>query len=184
MACLQCGIEAVLGNALQLEWKLAWGGKKATFAADGHLEQLQMTLLSFSPPSFSLCQAFLRALVEYTRDSVQKRRLQELCSKQGAADYNLYVRDQSLSVLELLTAFPSCLPPLSLLIGQHVFCYLSPSVVKSIILRVHNKHVLKGQSCPRNMRTTLKHKTWRKHCVCFHHFCFINFRCHTAFRCI
>ncbi|CAK6971237.1 methionine synthase reductase [Scomber scombrus] len=61
-------------------------------------------------------KAFLRALVEYTRDSVQKRRLQELCSKQGAADYNLYVRDQSLNVLELLAAFPSCLPPLSLLI--------------------------------------------------------------------
>uniref|UniRef100_A0A668U3X2 Methionine synthase reductase n=1 Tax=Oreochromis aureus TaxID=47969 RepID=A0A668U3X2_OREAU len=61
-------------------------------------------------------KAFLRALVEHTGDSVQRRRLQELCSKQGAADYNLYVRDPSLSVLELLTAFPSCSPPLSLLI--------------------------------------------------------------------
>ncbi|XP_034562372.1 methionine synthase reductase isoform X2 [Notolabrus celidotus] len=61
-------------------------------------------------------KAFLRALVEHTGDSVQRRRLQELCSKQGAADYNLYVRDQSLSVLELLAAFPSCSPPLSLLI--------------------------------------------------------------------
>nr|XP_020465267.1 methionine synthase reductase isoform X1 [Monopterus albus]XP_020465268.1 methionine synthase reductase isoform X1 [Monopterus albus] len=61
-------------------------------------------------------KAFLRALVEHTGDSEQRRRLQELCSKQGAADYNLYVRDPSLSVLELLTAFPSCSPPLSLLI--------------------------------------------------------------------
>uniref|UniRef100_A0A3Q0QXE1 Methionine synthase reductase n=1 Tax=Amphilophus citrinellus TaxID=61819 RepID=A0A3Q0QXE1_AMPCI len=61
-------------------------------------------------------KAFLRALVEHTRDSTQRRRLQELCSKQGAADYNLYVRDPSLSVLELLTAFPSCSPPLTLLI--------------------------------------------------------------------
>ncbi|XP_045922101.1 methionine synthase reductase isoform X2 [Micropterus dolomieu] len=61
-------------------------------------------------------KAFLRALVEHTADSVQKRRLQELCSKQGAADYNLYVRDPSLSVLELLAVFPSCSPPLSLLI--------------------------------------------------------------------
>uniref|UniRef100_A0A3P8VTI6 Methionine synthase reductase n=1 Tax=Cynoglossus semilaevis TaxID=244447 RepID=A0A3P8VTI6_CYNSE len=61
-------------------------------------------------------KAFLRALVEHTGDSVQRRRLQELCSKQGTADYNLYVRDPSLSTLELLTAFPSCLPPLSLLI--------------------------------------------------------------------
>ncbi|GAA6217421.1 methionine synthase reductase isoform X1 [Lates japonicus] len=61
-------------------------------------------------------KAFLRALVEHTGDSVQRRRLQELCSKQGGADYNQYVRDPSLSVLELLTAFPSCQPPLSLLI--------------------------------------------------------------------
>lgn len=103
---------------------------------------------TFNFPLFSLCQAFLRALVEYTRDSVQKRRLQELCSKQGAADYNLYVRDQSLSLLELLAAFPSCSPPLSLLIGQSACCYLSQSVIRSIILRVHNKHVLKGKNYP------------------------------------
>lgn len=69
-----------------------------------------------------LWQAFLRALVEHTGDSVQRRRLQELCSKQGAADYNLYVRDPSLSILELLTAFPSCSAPLSLLIGQNPCC--------------------------------------------------------------
>ncbi|XP_040921488.1 methionine synthase reductase isoform X1 [Toxotes jaculatrix] len=61
-------------------------------------------------------KAFLRALVEHTGDSVQRRRLQELCSKQGTADYNLFVRDLSLSLLELLAAFPSCSPPLSLLI--------------------------------------------------------------------
>ncbi|KAM4606184.1 methionine synthase reductase isoform 2-T3 [Polymixia lowei] len=61
-------------------------------------------------------KAFLRALVEYTGDGVQRRRLQELCSKQGAADYNRYVRDLALSLLDVLTAFPSCSPPLSLLI--------------------------------------------------------------------
>ncbi|KAM4718460.1 methionine synthase reductase isoform 2-T3 [Anableps anableps] len=61
-------------------------------------------------------KAFLRALVEHTSDSAQRRRLQELCSKQGAADYNLFVRDPCLSVSELLAAFPSCSPPLRLLI--------------------------------------------------------------------
>ncbi|XP_041824892.1 methionine synthase reductase isoform X2 [Melanotaenia boesemani] len=61
-------------------------------------------------------KAFLRALVEHTADGAQRRRLQELCSKQGASDYNLYVREPSLSVVELLRAFPSCSPPLSLLI--------------------------------------------------------------------
>uniref|UniRef100_A0A671XEN1 Methionine synthase reductase n=1 Tax=Sparus aurata TaxID=8175 RepID=A0A671XEN1_SPAAU len=73
-------------------------------------------------------KAFLRALVEHTGDSVQRRRLQELCSKQGTANYNLYVRDRSLSVLELLTSFPSCSPPLSLLIGQTPCFCLSHSL--------------------------------------------------------
>lgn len=73
-----------------------------------------------------LClKAFLRALVEHTADGAQRRRLQELCSKQGAADYNLHVRDPSLGVLELLSAFPSCSPPLSLLVGQTSSCSLS-----------------------------------------------------------
>ncbi|XP_019718727.1 methionine synthase reductase isoform X2 [Hippocampus comes] len=61
-------------------------------------------------------KALLRAVAEHTADCVQKRRLQELCSKQGTADYNQFVRESSLSVLELLAAFPSCLPPLSLFV--------------------------------------------------------------------
>uniref|UniRef100_A0A665VEV4 Methionine synthase reductase n=1 Tax=Echeneis naucrates TaxID=173247 RepID=A0A665VEV4_ECHNA len=85
---------------------------------------------SYIPPSISLLylltwcleirtvpkKAFLRALVEHTGDTVQRRRLQELCSKQGATEYNQYVRDPGLSILEVLTAFPSCSPPLCLLI--------------------------------------------------------------------
>ncbi|XP_043833528.1 methionine synthase reductase isoform X2 [Dromiciops gliroides] len=61
-------------------------------------------------------KAFLRALVEYTTDSTEKRRLQELCSKQGASDYNHFIRDSYVSLLDLLHAFPSCKPPLSLLL--------------------------------------------------------------------
>uniref|UniRef100_A0A674ERT1 Methionine synthase reductase n=1 Tax=Salmo trutta TaxID=8032 RepID=A0A674ERT1_SALTR len=61
-------------------------------------------------------KAFLRSLVECTEDSGERRRLQELCSKQGSVDYNLYVRDPSLGLLDLLRAFPACHPPLSLLI--------------------------------------------------------------------
>ncbi|XP_041488179.1 methionine synthase reductase [Microtus oregoni] len=63
-------------------------------------------------------KAFLRALVDCTSSSAEKRRLQELCSKQGAADYNRFVRDASISLLDLLLAFPSCHPPLSLLLEQ------------------------------------------------------------------
>ncbi|XP_053323435.1 methionine synthase reductase [Spea bombifrons] len=61
-------------------------------------------------------KAFLRALVEHTTNVAEKRRLQELCSKQGSSDYNQFIRDQAISLLDLLTAFPSCRPPLSVLI--------------------------------------------------------------------
>ncbi|XP_072461501.1 methionine synthase reductase [Notamacropus eugenii] len=61
-------------------------------------------------------KAFLRALVEYTSDSAEKRRLQELCSKQGASDYNNFIRDSYVSLLDLLHAFPTCRPPLSVLL--------------------------------------------------------------------
>ncbi|XP_060110274.1 methionine synthase reductase [Heteronotia binoei] len=63
-----------------------------------------------------LKKAFLRSLVEYTADAGTKRRLQELCSKQGASDYNAFVRDAGVCLLDLLCAFPACKPPLSLLI--------------------------------------------------------------------
>nr|XP_048695512.1 methionine synthase reductase isoform X5 [Caretta caretta]XP_048695514.1 methionine synthase reductase isoform X5 [Caretta caretta]XP_048695515.1 methionine synthase reductase isoform X5 [Caretta caretta]XP_048695516.1 methionine synthase reductase isoform X5 [Caretta caretta] len=61
-------------------------------------------------------KAFLRALVEYTSDAREKRRLQELCSKQGASDYSSFIRDPSICLLDLLHAFPTCRPPLNLLI--------------------------------------------------------------------
>ncbi|XP_038078300.1 methionine synthase reductase-like [Patiria miniata] len=58
-------------------------------------------------------KAFLRVLVDHTHDASEKRRLQELCSKQGASDYGTFIRDPHLSLLDILTAFPSCNPPLS-----------------------------------------------------------------------
>ncbi|NWV23602.1 MTRR reductase, partial [Origma solitaria] len=61
-------------------------------------------------------KAFLRALVECTSDVGEKRRLQELCSRQGTSDYTHFVRDSNVCLLDLLHAFPSCKPSLSLLI--------------------------------------------------------------------
>ncbi|XP_054237728.1 methionine synthase reductase [Indicator indicator] len=61
-------------------------------------------------------KAFLRALVECTRDAGEKRRLQELCSRQGASDYTRFIRDSNVCLLDLLHAFPSCKPSLNLLI--------------------------------------------------------------------
>ncbi|XP_011680279.2 methionine synthase reductase isoform X1 [Strongylocentrotus purpuratus] len=57
-------------------------------------------------------KAFLRTLVEYTSDPKEKRRLQELCSKQGQPDYAAFLRAPSLSLMDVLIAFPSCLPPI------------------------------------------------------------------------
>lgn len=61
-------------------------------------------------------KAFLRALVECTSDAGEKRRLQELCSKQGASDYTHFIRESNVCLLDLLHAFPSCKPSLNLLI--------------------------------------------------------------------
>ncbi|XP_055965034.1 methionine synthase reductase isoform X2 [Sorex fumeus] len=61
-------------------------------------------------------KAFLRALVDYTSHSAERRRLQELCSRQGAADYGRWVRDAGACLGDLLRAFPSCRPPLGLLL--------------------------------------------------------------------
>ncbi|KAH0618045.1 hypothetical protein JD844_016999 [Phrynosoma platyrhinos] len=64
-------------------------------------------------------KAFLRSLVEYTADVGEKRRLQELCSKQGSSDYNTFIRNAGVCLLDLLHTFPTCQPPLSLLIGEY-----------------------------------------------------------------
>ncbi|XP_043545917.1 methionine synthase reductase isoform X2 [Chiloscyllium plagiosum] len=61
-------------------------------------------------------KACLRALAEHTSDSFEKRRLQELSSRQGAADYTRYMRDHNICLLDILRALPSCHPPLSLLL--------------------------------------------------------------------
>ncbi|PIK48504.1 putative methionine synthase reductase isoform X2 [Apostichopus japonicus] len=56
-------------------------------------------------------KAFVRMLSEHTSKEGEKRRLQELCSKEGAADYNKFIRKDHLSLSDILEAFPSCLPP-------------------------------------------------------------------------
>ncbi|NWS56710.1 MTRR reductase, partial [Chunga burmeisteri] len=61
-------------------------------------------------------KAFLRALVECTSDVGEKRRLQELCSRQGASDYACFIRESNVCLLDLLHAFPTCKPSLNLLI--------------------------------------------------------------------
>ena len=61
----------------------------------------------------------LRMLSEYASHPGEKRRLQELCSKQGSDDYNKFVRVPAVSLMDLLCAFPSCNPPFERLL-EHV----------------------------------------------------------------
>ncbi|GAB1609395.1 methionine synthase reductase-like isoform X2 [Argonauta hians] len=56
-------------------------------------------------------KALLRMLCEYAGDAAEKRRLQELCSKEGASEYTTYVKEPHLSLLDLLLSFPSLMPP-------------------------------------------------------------------------
>ncbi|EPY72919.1 hypothetical protein CB1_064113025 [Camelus ferus] len=87
------------------------------------LSQASLNIPALPPEYLQAClqeplgQAFLRALVDHTSDGAERRRLQELCSRQGAPDYNRLVRDARACVLGLLRAFPSRRPPLGLLLG-------------------------------------------------------------------
>ena len=63
-------------------------------------------------------QALLRLLVDYACDVSEKRRLEELCSKEGVEDYAAFVRAENVSLLDMLYTFASCQPPVERLIGM------------------------------------------------------------------
>ena len=81
------------------------------------------------------CQALLRCLVEFTSDATERRRLQELCSRQGAADHGTYVRQAGLSLLDVLNGFPSCSPPIACVLGE------TPVVTSPSSLHPHRRAV-------------------------------------------
>ena len=68
-------------------------------------------------------QGFLRALVEFCDDPLQRRRLQELCSKQGMEDYAEHIRGPSLCLYDVLMAFPSCSPPIEVVLGRFLMMW-------------------------------------------------------------
>lgn len=61
-------------------------------------------------------KALLLTLSKYCSDPNEKRRLEELSSKEGMDEYNALIMEQHLDLLDLLHAFPSCLPPLERMI--------------------------------------------------------------------
>jgi len=58
----------------------------------------------------------LRSLLEYTKEEGDKRKLSLLCSKEGGQEYMSKIRDSQVTLLELLEMFPSCTPPINLLL--------------------------------------------------------------------
>ncbi|KAI8337284.1 hypothetical protein BC941DRAFT_397347 [Chlamydoabsidia padenii] len=60
-------------------------------------------------------KALLRMLADHTTDVDEKTRLMYLCSKQGLGQFNA-LREQAPTLLDLLTTFPSCQPPMSRLL--------------------------------------------------------------------
>ncbi|XP_069956956.1 methionine synthase reductase-like [Cherax quadricarinatus] len=58
----------------------------------------------------------VRALLEYTSSPSEKRRLQELVSKEGASEYTKNIREANLTLLDLLIIFGSCKPPVTTLL--------------------------------------------------------------------
>ncbi|ORX90107.1 riboflavin synthase domain-like protein [Basidiobolus meristosporus CBS 931.73] len=60
-------------------------------------------------------KGFLRMLAEHTSDETEKKLLLLLSSKQGASDFNS-LKEQMPTLLDILSTFPSCKPPLARLI--------------------------------------------------------------------
>ncbi|XP_076456034.1 methionine synthase reductase-like isoform X2 [Babylonia areolata] len=105
---------------LPLKLSILVGTKKRRAAVPPHIPEEGISLRYVfkncvdirEPPK----KALLRHLVDYTSDAREKRRLQELCSKEGAQDYTAHVHGEHVSLLDVLYTFPSCHPPVERLI--------------------------------------------------------------------
>eukprot|EP00834_Sanchytrium_tribonematis_P000167 NODE_4_length_77007_cov_1.156642.p7 type:complete len:631 gc:universal NODE_4_length_77007_cov_1.156642:71545-73437(+) len=74
---------------------------------DISLHDLLKYRLSFKFPS----KRFLRLVSEYCKDDFEKKKLMYLTSKEGAREFNS-LRDSNYSLFDVLSAFPSCAPPI------------------------------------------------------------------------
>ncbi|GFR94112.1 methionine synthase reductase [Elysia marginata] len=89
--------------------------KKRRAAVPAHVHPCKSTLRHVLTSCLSIrdspSKALLRTLVEFTKDEAEIRRLQELCSKEGSQEYTQCLRQEHITLLDFLSAFPSCLPP-------------------------------------------------------------------------
>ncbi|KFD53043.1 hypothetical protein M513_06159 [Trichuris suis] len=61
-------------------------------------------------------QLMLRLFADHCENHEEKRRLLELCSSEGQQEYQKFIRQSALSVLDVLHAFRTCLPPIDRLL--------------------------------------------------------------------
>ncbi|CAG8517415.1 9499_t:CDS:2 [Acaulospora morrowiae] len=85
-----------------------------------HLKQAKSTsiieLLRYAVDLTSLPRkALLRMMAEYASNSLERKKLLFLCSKQGIQQFNR-LREQIPTILDLLVTFPSCKPPIERLL--------------------------------------------------------------------
>ncbi|CAG2111764.1 unnamed protein product [Medioppia subpectinata] len=60
----------------------------------------------------------LRHLADFCDNPSHKRRLLELSSREGGDDYNRYVRNKFVNILDILQVFDSCRPPLEVVLAN------------------------------------------------------------------
>lgn len=65
-----------------------------------------------------LKKAFLLSLSRYTKDDKERKILEYLCSKEGAAAYSTHVLNKSLCILDIFSIFKTCKPPIEVLLGN------------------------------------------------------------------
>lgn len=63
-------------------------------------------------------KSFLRHLSDFCDNPSDKRRLLELSSREGTDDYNKYIRNHYVNVLDIFQIFKSCRPPLDVLLAN------------------------------------------------------------------
>ncbi|CDW55229.1 methionine synthase reductase [Trichuris trichiura] len=60
----------------------------------------------------------LRLFADHCESYEEKRRLLELCSSEGQQEYQKFIRQSALSLLDVLHAFRTCIPPIDRLLGS------------------------------------------------------------------
>ncbi len=73
----------------------------------------------------SVKKALIRTLASYCASEADEKRLLELCSKEGAEQFEAQVKEAHLSLLDILNMFKSCQPPI-----DHLIQNLAPLVMR------------------------------------------------------